>query len=102
MALGGGVSFLVLLMMSAACSKVGAGDSDNSGTLAAALIESATHDSTSTPEKALVLRARALDRADSLDQAKRQTVFLRSLIGSISARPALRVTNPSGTGFCRK
>ena len=38
MALGGGVSFLILLVMSAACSKVSEGDSDNSGTLAAALI----------------------------------------------------------------
>lgn len=70
MALGGGVSFLVLLLMSAACSKVGQGDSENSGTLAAALIKGATQDSASTPEKALVLRARALDRADSLDDAK--------------------------------
>ena len=70
MALGGGFSFLVLLVMSAACSKVGEGDSDNSGTLAAALIKNANQDSASTPEKALVLRARALDRADSLDQAK--------------------------------
>ncbi|HUQ46675.1 MAG TPA: transglycosylase SLT domain-containing protein [Gemmatimonadaceae bacterium] len=70
MALGGGVSFLVLLVMSAACSKVSEGDSDNSGTLAASLIKNVNQDSTSTPEKALVLRARALDRADSLDQAK--------------------------------
>ena len=70
MAVGGGISFLVLLLMSAACSEAGKGDSDNSGTLAAALIRSASQDSTSSPEKALVLRARALDRADSLDQAK--------------------------------
>ena len=70
MAIGGGVSFLLMLLMSAACSKVGQGDSDNSGSLAAALIRGATRDSASTPEKALVLRARALDRADSLDQAK--------------------------------
>lgn len=70
MALGSGLSFLALFVISAACSKAGDGDSDNSGSLAAALIESAGHDSTSTPEKALVLRARALDRADSLDQAK--------------------------------
>ena len=70
MAVGGGVSFLMLLVISAACGKVGQGDSDNSGTLAAALIKGAAQDSASTPEKALVLRARALDRADSLDQAK--------------------------------
>ncbi len=69
MALGGVVSVLTLLLMSAACSK-DQGDSDTSGSLAAALIKSASQDSASTPEKALVLRARALDRADSLDQAK--------------------------------
>jgi soluble lytic murein transglycosylase len=69
-AVGGGISFLVLLLMSAACSKAGQGDSDNSGSLASALIKGASQDSTSSPEKALVLRARALDRADSLDQAK--------------------------------
>src|SRR6476646_6752467 len=61
---------MMVLLMSAACSKVGQGDADNSGSLAAALIRSASQDSTSSPEKALVLRARALDRADSLDQAK--------------------------------
>ncbi|HXV15948.1 MAG TPA: VTT domain-containing protein, partial [Gemmatimonadaceae bacterium] len=70
MAVGGGVQLFVLLLISAACSKAGGSDADNSGSLAAALIKGASQDSTSSPEKALVLRARALDRADSLDQAK--------------------------------
>ena len=64
------ISCLVLLLVSAGCSDAGRGDSDRSGSLAAALIKSASQDSASTPEKALVLRARALDRADSLDAAK--------------------------------
>lgn len=84
MALGSGVSFLVLLLMSAGCSKSSEGDSDNSGTLAAELIKKVNQDSTSTPEKALVLRARALDRADSLDQAKALYVDAAKRVPEIS------------------
>jgi len=69
-AIGVGISYLLLLLMSAGCSEAGKDDSDRTGSLAAALIKSSSQDSTSTPEKALVLHARALDRADSLDQAK--------------------------------
>ena len=68
MAVGGSVALLLLVLASTGCSK--GGDSENAGTLAAALIKSSMQDSTSSPEKALVLRARAFDRADSLDQAK--------------------------------
>ena len=70
MAIGMGFSYVVVLLMSAGCAGTGHSDSENEGSLASALIRSASQDSASTPEKALVLRARALDRADSLDAAK--------------------------------
>lgn len=84
MAKGVNVSCFVLLLASAGCGGPGKGDSDQAGSLAAALIKSASQDSTSTPEKALVLRARALDRADSLDAAKAMYVEAAKKIPAIS------------------
>ncbi|MEP6509208.1 MAG: transglycosylase SLT domain-containing protein, partial [Gemmatimonadales bacterium] len=77
-------SCLVLLLVSTGCGGSGTGDSDQAGSLAAALIKSAAQDSTSTPEKALVLRARALDRADSLDAAKATYVEAAKKIPAIA------------------
>ncbi len=62
MALAVPVSYLLLLLLSAGCSEA----PKKEYILSAAV----SQDSTATPEKALVLRARALDRADSLDSAK--------------------------------
>lgn len=84
MAKGVNFSCFVLLLASAGCGGPGKGDSDQAGSLAAALIKSASQDSTSTPEKALVLRARALDRADSLDAAKALYVEAAKKIPAIS------------------
>ena len=74
----------LLLMISGGCGGAGKGDSDQAGSLAAALIKSASQDSSSTPEKALVLRARALDRADSLDAAKTMYVEAAKKIPAIA------------------
>jgi len=84
MAVGMPISYLLLVLLSAGCSESGKGDSDQTGSLAAALIKSASQDSASTPEKALVLRARALDRADSLDAAKALYVEAAKKIPSIA------------------
>ncbi len=59
---------LVLVLVSAGCSDAQKRGKDGANSAAAS--ESARQDSVSTPEKTLVLHARALDRADSLDSAK--------------------------------
>jgi peptidoglycan lytic transglycosylase len=67
-ALGQAFSSLLLLLVSAGCSD--AGKSSGDVAYSAAASQYGGQDSTATPEKALVLHARALDRADSLDSAK--------------------------------
>jgi soluble lytic murein transglycosylase len=67
-AVGPIISSLLLLLLSAGCSD--AAKSSGSGLYSAAASEYGGQDSASTPEKALVLHARALDRADSLDSAR--------------------------------
>ena len=62
------ISPLLLLLVSAACSDEG--KSAGVGAYSAAASEYGGQDSASTPEKAIVLHARALDRADSLDSAR--------------------------------